>query len=69
MYVSLNLSGFSDSNFTGCKIDKKNTSETCHMLGSSLISWHCKKQASVALSTAEAEHIATGNCYAQTLWL
>ena len=39
------------------------------MLGSSLISWHCKKQACVALSTAEAEYIAAGSCCAQTLWL
>ncbi|XP_068466314.1 uncharacterized mitochondrial protein AtMg00810-like [Phaseolus vulgaris] len=67
--VSLNLTGFSDSDFTGCKIDRKSISGTCHMLGSSLISWHCKKQACVALSTAEAEYIAAESCCAQTLWL
>ena len=67
--VSLNLIGFSDSDFAGCKVDRKSTSGTCHMLGSSLISWHCKKQACVALSTAEAEYIAAGSCCAQTLWL
>jgi len=39
------------------------------MLGSSLISWHCKKRASVALSIAKAEYIAVGSCCAQTLWL
>jgi len=65
--VSLNLIGFSDSDFAGCKIDRKSTSGTCHMLGTSLISWHCKKQASVALSTAEAEYIVAECCYAQTL--
>jgi len=36
--VSLNLIGYSDSDFAGCKIDRKSTSETCHLLGSSLIS-------------------------------
>jgi len=51
--VSLNLIGYSDSNFTGCKIDRKSTSRTCHLLGSSLISWHNKKQACVELSTVE----------------
>ncbi|XP_068475085.1 uncharacterized mitochondrial protein AtMg00810-like [Phaseolus vulgaris] len=50
-------------------LDRKSTSGTCHLLGSSLISWHSKKQASVALSTAEAEYIAVGSFYAQILWL
>lgn len=34
-----------------------------------LVSWSCKKQACVALSTAEEEHIAAGGCCAQILWL
>ncbi|XP_068491994.1 uncharacterized mitochondrial protein AtMg00810-like [Phaseolus vulgaris] len=53
----IHLIGYSDSDFAGCKLDRKSTSGTCHLLGSSLISWHSKKQACVALSTAEAEHI------------
>ena len=32
--VSLNLVGYSDSDFAGCKIDRKSTSGTCHLLGS-----------------------------------
>jgi len=67
--IKVNLVGYSDSNFTGCKMDRKNTSGTCHLLGSSLISWHSKKQACVALSTAEAEYIAAGSCCAQSLWI
>jgi len=67
--VTLNLVGYSDSDFAGYKVDRKSTSGTCHLLGSSLISWHSKKQACVALSTAEAEYIATGRCCAQTIWL
>jgi len=67
--VSLNLVGYYDSDFAGCKIDRKNTNGTCHLLGSSLISWHSKKQACVALSTAEAEYIAAGSWCAQSLWI
>nr|XP_016465369.1 PREDICTED: uncharacterized mitochondrial protein AtMg00810-like [Nicotiana tabacum] len=48
------LKGFSDADFIGDKIDKKSTSGTCQLLGNSLISWHSKKQNSVALSTTEA---------------
>jgi len=36
--TSLNLIGFSDSDFARCKLDRKCTSETCHLLGSSLVS-------------------------------
>jgi len=53
--ISLSLISYSDSEFEGCKIDRKSTSGTCHLLGSSLISWQCKMHACVALSTAEAE--------------
>ena len=41
--VTLNLVGYSDSDFTGCKVDRKSTGGSCHLLGSSLISWHSKK--------------------------
>jgi len=53
----IHLVGYSDSDFARCKLDKKSTSRTCHLLGSSLISWHSKKQACVALSTTEVEYI------------
>jgi len=64
----IHLIGYSDSDFARCKLDTKSTSGTCHLLRSSLISWHSKKQACVALSTAEAEYIAAGSCCAQILW-
>ncbi|WVZ89390.1 hypothetical protein U9M48_035805 [Paspalum notatum var. saurae] len=38
----------------GCRIDRKSTSSTCQLLGTSLVSWFSRKQASVALSTTEA---------------
>ena len=58
---------YSDADFDGCKIDRKITSGTCHFLGHSLVSWHRKKQNSVALSTVEAEYIAAGLGCAQVL--
>jgi len=68
-YSHIHLIGYSDSDFAWCKLDQKSTSGTCHHLGSSLILWHSKKQACVALSTTKAKYIATGSCCAKILWL
>ena len=63
------LGGYSNSDYAGCNIERKSISGTYQLLGISLISWSSKKQNSVALSTAEAEYISTGSCYAQILWM
>jgi hypothetical protein len=60
---------YSDSDYAGCKVERRSTSGTCQLLGTSLVSWSSKKQNSVALSTAEAEYIAVGSCCAQILWM
>ncbi|WVZ84461.1 hypothetical protein U9M48_031491 [Paspalum notatum var. saurae] len=66
---SLFLRGFSDADHAGCRIDRKSTSGTCQLLGTSLVSWSYRKQASVSLSTTEAEYIATASCCSQLLWM
>jgi hypothetical protein len=66
---TFDLIGYSDADYAGYKIDRKSTSGTCQFLGRSLVSWASKKQNLVALSTAEAEYIAAGHCYAQLLWM
>ena len=63
------LVGYSDSDYAGCKVERKSTSGTCQLLGRSLVSWSSKKQNSVALSTAEVEYISAGSCCAQVLWM
>ena len=65
--TSLNLTIFLDSDFTRWKLDSKSTSGTCHLLGNSLVSWNCKKQACVALSTTKAKYIVVGSCCSQSL--
>ena len=65
--ASLDLLGYSDSDFAGSRVDRKSTSGGYHLLGRSLVSWSSKKQNSVVLSTAE--YIAAGACCAQILYM
>ncbi|WVZ94183.1 LOW QUALITY PROTEIN: hypothetical protein U9M48_040107 [Paspalum notatum var. saurae] len=50
---SLFLRGFSDADHASCRIDRKSTSGTCQLLGTSLVSWSSRKQAGVSLSTTK----------------
>ena len=61
--------GYCDADFAGCRVERKSTSGSCIFLGGCLISWNSKKQNSIALSTAEAEYVASGSCTAQILWV
>ncbi|KAK6164101.1 hypothetical protein DH2020_000965 [Rehmannia glutinosa] len=63
------LISYSDSDYVGCRVDRKSTSGICQMLGNRLVSWFSKKQNSIATSTAEAKYIAVGSCCAQVLWM
>ena len=36
------LVGYSDSDYAGCKVERKSTSGTCQLLGRSLVSWSSK---------------------------
>ena len=59
--TAFNLVGYTDSDYAGCRIDRKSTSGSCQFLGQRLVSWYSKKQQSTATSTAEAEYIAAGS--------
>ena len=63
------LVGYSDSDFAGCKVDRKSTLGGCQFLGRALVSWSSNKQNLVALSTAEAEYMVAGACCAQLLYM
>ena len=38
-------------------------------MGERLVSWQCKKQTTVSISTAEAEYVTESACCAQVLWI
>ena len=65
----MNLLGFTDSDWAGDSIDRKSTSGYSLSLGSGPICWSSKKQAAIALSSAEAEYRGVVNITIQALWL
>jgi hypothetical protein len=66
---SFALHGFSETNFSGCWLDRKSISGTWQFLGSSLVSWSSRKHSSVAQSTTEAEYVAAASCCSRLLWI
>nr|GEU29606.1 hypothetical protein [Tanacetum cinerariifolium] len=56
------LVAYSDSDYSGATQDCKSTTRGCQFLGRRLISWQCKKQTIVAISTTEAEYVAAASC-------
>ncbi|GKD23267.1 putative ribonuclease H-like domain-containing protein [Tanacetum coccineum] len=61
------LIGFSDADYAGCKDTFKSTSGGAQFLGEKLVSWSSKKQDYTALLTAEAEYVSLSACCAQVL--
>nr|GEX62198.1 retrovirus-related Pol polyprotein from transposon TNT 1-94 [Tanacetum cinerariifolium] len=63
------LTGFTDSDWAGAIEDRKSTSGSCFILGTSVVTWNSKKQETVALSTTEAEYVAATAASCQAVWL
>lgn len=63
------LTGYSDSDLAGDIDDRKSTSGSVFMLGSSLVTWVSQKQRVVSLSSCEAEYIASASAACQGIWL
>jgi hypothetical protein len=67
--TNLVVKGYSDADWAGNVDDRKSTSGGCFYVGNNLVAWMSKKQASISLSTVEAEYIAAGSCCTQLLWM
>ena len=65
----INLEGYVDSDWAGSAIDRKSTSGCCFNMGSGVISWFIRKQSCVALSTDEAEYVATCSASCEVVWM
>ena len=66
---SFEIHAYSDADWAGCADDRRSTSGYCIFLGSNIISWSAKKQATVSRSSTEAEYRSLAITCAELLWL
>ncbi|CAL5394396.1 unnamed protein product [Camellia sinensis] len=66
---SFDVQAYSDSNWAGDVSDRKSTSGYCIFLGSNLVSWSAKKQATVSRSSTEAEYRSLAHTAAELAWI
>lgn len=63
------LIGYADANWAQNKRDRKSNSGFIFILNGGTISWACRKQTCVALSTTEAEYIALAEACQEGIWI
>eukprot|EP00253_Pinus_taeda_P009321 PITA_09321 len=63
------LVGFTDSDWAGDPDDRKSTGSYVFTLGSGPITWACKKQGAIYLSSAETEYRGAVEASKEALWL
>ena len=63
------LFGYSDTDWAGDIDIRRSTSGYVFQIGSSMVSWSSKKQATVAKSSNEAEYVALSSATQEAVWL
>eukprot|EP00253_Pinus_taeda_P016237 PITA_16237 len=63
------LVGFTDSDWAGDPDDQKSTAGYVFTLGSGPITWACKKQAAISISSTKAEYHGAVEASKEALWL
>ena len=60
---------FVDSDYGGCRDTRRSTSGYVFIMAGAPVTWSSKRQATVALSTVEAEYVAMSRCAQQMVWM
>jgi histone deacetylase 1/2 len=67
--LSTLVSAFSDVDWAGSPDDRRSTGGFVVFLGSNLVSWNARKQATVSRSSTEAEYKSLANATAEMMWV
>jgi hypothetical protein len=58
-----------DADYGGCRNTRCSTSSFVFLMAGGVVTWSSKRQATVALSTVEAEYIVMSQCAQQMVWM
>ena len=58
-----------DADYGGCRDTRRSTSGYVFIMAGGAVTWSSKRQATIALSTVEAEYVAMSRCAQQMLWM
>jgi hypothetical protein len=65
----VSLRGYCDADWGGDANERRSTMGYVFFVGVGAVSWNCKRQPTIALSTMEAEYMATSQCTKEAIWL